>query len=360
VTDSLSLNSQENKTDILSLSFEELSEALSQMGMPKFRTKQIWSWLHSSMAESFEEMTNISKADRQRLGENFVLYGCAVERRQISKQDETTKYLFRLNDGEFVESVLMKYKYGWTICVSSQVGCKMGCKFCASTLGGVVRSLRASEILAQVYAASRDKGIRVSHIVMMGMGEPLDNYDNVLRFLKLITDENGQNISMRHISLSTCGVVPGIYRLMEEKLQLTLSVSLHAPDDEIRSAMMPVNKKWNIEKLMKACRDYTDATSRRISFEYALVRGQNDTPECAMKLSQLLKGMLCHINLIPVNEVAETGCRESYPQSVKAFAQILEKNGFAVTVRRKLGADIDAACGQLRKNTRKSNGGDLS
>ena len=261
------------------------------------------------------------------------------------------KYLFKLHDGEFVESVLMKYKYGYTVCVSSQVGCRMGCKFCASTLSGVVRNLNASEILSQIYAIQRDNDIRVSHIVMMGMGEPLDNYDNVIKFLHLISDENGLNISMRHISLSTCGVVTGIYKLMEENFPLTLSISLHAPTDEIRTAMMPVNKKWNIAQLISACKDYTQKTSRRISFEYALVSGVNDSVDCAKKLGSLLKGMLCHINLIPVNEVKETGCKESSPADVKRFAATLEKMGFAVTVRRKLGSDIDAACGQLRRNT---------
>lgn len=230
----------------------------------------------------------------------------------------------------------------------------MGCKFCASTLSGVVRNLTASEILSQIYAIQRDNDIRVSHIVMMGMGEPLDNYDNVIKFLHLISDENGLNISMRHISLSTCGVVTGIYKLMEENLPLTLSISLHAPTDEIRTSMMPVNKKWNISQLIKACKDYTQKTSRRISFEYALVSGVNDSVDCAKKLGSLLKGMLCHINLIPVNEVKETGCKESSPADVKRFAATLEKMGFAVTVRRKLGSDIDAACGQLRRNTIKN------
>ena len=247
----------------------------------------------------------------------------------------------------------MKYKYGYTVCVSSQVGCRMGCKFCASTLSGVVRNLTPSEILAQVYAISRDNNIRVSHIVMMGMGEPFDNYDNVLKFLTLISDENGVNISMRHISLSTCGIVPYIYKLAEKNLQLTLSVSLHASFDEIRSSMMPVNKKWNINELLAACRHYADSTSRRISFEYAMVNGVNDTPECAVQLSELLKGMLCHINLIPVNEVTETGCKRSSPARIKAFSEILTRKGFAVTVRRELGSDINAACGQLRRSNQK-------
>lgn len=339
------------KKDICSLDLAELTAEIVGLGLPKFRAGQIYGWLHRNSAVRFEEMTNISKELRQKLDDNFVIFSCTIEKKLVSEYDGTVKYLFRLYDGEFIETVLMKYKYGYTVCVSSQVGCRMGCKFCASTLGGVIRSLTASEILAQVYAVQRDNGIRVSHIVMMGMGEPFDNYDNVKKFLRLITDENGLNLSMRHISLSTCGVVPGIYALMKEKLPLTLSISLHAPDDEIRSSMMPVNRKWNVGELIKACRDYTEATSRRISFEYALVRGVNDSPECARKLAALLKGMLCHINLIPVNEVKETGCKKSTPEDVRRFAEILSSNGYAVTVRRKLGSDINAACGQLRKNT---------
>ncbi|MBQ6119237.1 MAG: 23S rRNA (adenine(2503)-C(2))-methyltransferase RlmN, partial [Clostridia bacterium] len=277
-----------------------------------------------------------------------------IEKKLISEYDGTIKYLFRLHDGEFVETVLMKYKYGYSVCVSSQVGCRMGCKFCASTLSGAVRNLAASEILSQVYAVQRDTGARVSHVVMMGMGEPFDNYDNALRFLELITNENGLNLSMRHISLSTCGVVPGIYRLAERNLQLTLSVSLHAPNDALRTSMMPVNRKWPVAELIKACKDYTAATSRRVSFEYALVKGVNDTPECARELAALLKGMLCHINLIPVNEVAETGLKKSTAENVKRFEAYLADRGFAVTVRRTLGADINAACGQLRRSSVKT------
>mgnify|MGYP003293895235 CR=1 FL=1 len=293
------------KKDILSMTFEELEHVVIAMGLPRFRAGQIYKWLHKNGAKSFQEMSDLSLELRNRLSDNFVIFGCDIEKKLVSEYDDTIKYLFRLYDGEFIETVLMKYKYGYTVCVSSQVGCRMGCKFCASTLAGVVRNLSASEILSQVYAVQRDNGIRVSHIVMMGMGEPLDNYDNVLRFLRLVNDARGPEISMRHISLSTCGIVPKIYELTQEKLQLTLSVSLHAPNDDIRSSMMPVNKKWRIEELIKACKAYTDITSRRISFEYALVRGVNDTPECAEQLSQLLKGMLCHINLIPVNEVRE-------------------------------------------------------
>lgn len=341
------------KQDILSMNLPELIAAIKAMGQPSYRAGQIYQWLHKNGAADFDEMTNLPKSLRETLHDNFVIFGCAIEKKLISEYDGTVKYLFRLHDGEFVETVLMQYKYGWSVCVSSQVGCRMGCKFCASTLAGVVRNLAASEILSQVYAAQRDNGVKVSHIVMMGMGEPFDNFDNALRFLELITDENGQNLSMRHISLSTCGVVPGIYKLAERNLQLTLSVSLHAPNDVLRSSMMPVNKKWPVKELMRACKDYTAVTSRRISFEYALVKDVNDTPECARELAGLLKGMLCHINLIPVNEVAETGMKKSTADNVRRFEAYLAERGFAVTVRRTLGSDINAACGQLRRASMK-------
>lgn len=341
------------KKDIMSYDLDELTAEITSLGLQKFKSKQIYRWLHKSFVTDFSQMTDLSLSHRKLLDDNFVIFGCAIEKKLVSEYDGTIKYLFRLHDGEFIESVLMKYKYGYTVCVSSQVGCRMGCKFCASTLSGVVRNLTPSEILAQVYAISRDNNIRVSHIVMMGMGEPFDNYDNVLKFLTLISDENGVNISMRHISLSTCGIVPYIYKLAEKNLQLTLSVSLHASFDDIRSSMMPVNKKWNINELLAACRHYADSTSRRISFEYAMVNGVNDTPECAVQLSELLKGMLCHINLIPVNEVTETGCKRSSPARIKAFSEILTRKGFAVTVRRELGSDINAACGQLRRSNQK-------
>lgn len=339
--------------DILSMTLQELTDAVLSLGLPKFRAGQIYRWLHKVGVRSFSEMTDLSLELRQRLDDNFVIFSCDIEKKLISEYDNTVKYLFRLHDDEFIESVVMKYKYGYTVCVSSQVGCRMGCRFCASTLSGVVRNLMPSEILSQVYAAERDLKIRVSHIVMMGMGEPLDNFDNVLRFLTLITDENGKNVSMRHISLSTCGIVPRIRDLAALDLQLTLSVSLHAPNNAIRSAMMPVNRRWPVEELISACREYTQKTSRRISFEYALVAGQNDSPACARELAALLKGMLCHVNLIPVNEVKETGCKKSSPETVKDFSEILTKKGFAVTVRRRLGSDINAACGQLRRSAAK-------
>ena len=342
------------KKDILSLDLNQLTNEIVAFGQPKFKAKQIYRWLHKNFVSDFSQMTDISLELRRILDDNFVIFNCAIEKKLVSEYDDTIKYLFRLHDGEFIESVLMKYKYGYTVCVSSQVGCRMGCTFCASTLSGVVRNLEPSEILSQIYAISRDNNIRVSHIVMMGMGEPLDNYDNVLKFLSLISDENGLNISMRHISLSTCGIVPGIYRLMEEKLQLTLSISLHAPIDSVRTKMMPVNRKWNIGELIAACKKYTEFTSRRISFEYALVNGVNDSDECAVKLAALLKGMLCHVNLIPVNEVSETGCKRSSPERISRFSKILESKGFAVTVRRELGSDINAACGQLRRSNQKN------
>ena len=345
------------KEDIASMTLPELTAAVAKLGQPKYRAGQIFRWLHKVGVQAFDEMTDLPRQLRADLSNNFVIFSCSIEKKLCSEYDNTVKYLFRLHDGEIIESVVMQYKYGYTVCVSSQVGCRMGCKFCASTLDGVVRNLTPSEILAQIYTAERDLSIRVSHVVMMGMGEPLDNYDNVLRFLCLISDENGKNISMRHISLSTCGVVPKIYALMEEDLQLTLSVSLHAPTDEIRRSMMPVAKRWDLKALTDACRAYTAKTSRRISFEYALVRGVNDSPACAEALARLLRGMLCHINLIPVNEVKETGCKESAPETVRRFAGILSDKGFAVTVRRKLGADINAACGQLRRGAVKPNAG---
>ena len=294
-------------------------------------------------------MTNIKKELRENLKKIYYISDCTIEKKLVSVYDETVKYLFKLNDGELIESVVMKYKYGRTICVSSQVGCKMGCSFCASGIAGFVRNLLPGEILSQVYTAQKDLGIKISHIVMMGVGEPLDNFDNVMRFLELISDENGQNIGMRNISLSTCGVVSGIYKLMEKKLQLTLSVSLHAPSDEIRNRTMPVNSRWNIETLLKACRDYTAATNRRISFEYAMISSVNDSDDCARLLAKRLKGMLCHVNLIPVNSVKERDYRKSSGERIAAFIKILEKSGINVTVRRTLGSDINASCGQLRR-----------
>lgn len=341
------------RTDIKSLTLSELNNLIAELGLPKFRAGQIYSWLHKQFAVSFDEMTNLSKDLRASLSESFEIRNCEIEQKLISKLDGTVKYLFRLNDGEFVESVLMKYKYGYTVCISSQVGCNMKCSFCASTIDGCKRNLTPSEMLSQIYAISRDMDIRVSHIVLMGMGEPLDNYDNVLKFFELITNADGQNISARHISISTCGIVPKIYDLIEKHPQFTLSVSLHAPTDELRSQIMPVNKAWNVDELLKACRVYTETTSRRISFEYAMMSGINDTDECARELIKRLRGMLCHVNLIPANEVRENDYKRSTDKRVQTFKEILESGGLNVTVRRSLGGDIDASCGQLRRNRRK-------
>lgn len=336
------------KIDIRSLNYQELAEEVKALGLPKFRTDQIYSWLFEKGVRDFSEMSNLSKDLRQALGERFVIRNCTIDTKLCSKLDETVKYLFELGKGEFVECVVMKYKYGYSICVSTQLGCKMGCKFCASAIGGLKRHLTASEILSEIYTAQSDLGIKISHIVLMGTGEPLDNYDNVMRFLELVTDEKGLNISMRHISLSTCGVVPRIYELAEKKLGLTLSISLHAPNDKIRSQTMPVNSKWNIEELLTACRYYTKVTSRRISFEYAMIDSFNDSVECAEELASRLSGMLCHINLIPVNNVRENNYERSNEKNIKRFISVLERHGLTVTVRRTLGSDINASCGQLR------------
>ena len=340
------------KVDIASLNLSELTQAITALGLPKYRAQQIYQWIHKKGAVNFDEMTNLSKELRAQLYDNFVIFSCGIEKKLVSCYDNTVKYLFRLYDGEFVESVVMAYKYGYSICVSSQVGCNMGCAFCASTIGGCVRSLSASEILGQVYAAQRDLGIRISHVVMMGMGEPLDNYEQTLRFLHMISDENGLNISARNLSVSTCGIVPRIYDLANEKLGVTLSVSLHAAEDAQRSRLMPVNKRWQIRALLQAVRYYIETTGRRVSFEYTLVRGENDSAQDAKRLAALLGGMLCHVNLIPVNEVSETGMKTVDQTHVRNFQAVLQRNGVNATIRRTLGADINASCGQLRKTIR--------
>lgn len=339
--------------DIRSLSYDELATEIIELGFPKFRVNQIFSWIHEKCVSSFDEMTNISKDMRAKLTEYFYFDNCAINTKLVSKIDDTVKYLFTLTDGEYVESVVMKYKYGYSICISTQVGCKMGCTFCASAIGGFVRQLSTGEMLSEIYTAQKDLNVKINHLVLMGTGEPLDNYDNVMNMLKLITNEKGQNMSMRHISLSTCGIVPKIYELADEKLGLTLSVSLHAPNDNIRNQSMPVNKVYKTDELLKACKHYADKTSRRISFEYAMIKGVNDSDECAFELADRLKNILCHVNLIPVNNVRETNYIKSSVERQKRFIDILSSRGITATVRRTLGSDINASCGQLRASKKK-------
>lgn len=336
------------KIDIKSMTEEEIKQYLIDIGQPSFRAGQIFKWLHTGIS-SFDEMTNISKELRNHLNENFYIADLKIVRRLESSLDGTVKYLYQLNDGETIESVLMKYNHGYTVCISTQVGCRMGCKFCASGIGGLKRHLTASEMLSQLTKAQIDNNIRVSNVVMMGMGEPLDNFDNSVRFLKLVSHPNGMNIGLRHISLSTSGVVDGIYKLANENLPITLSISLHAPSDEIRSKTMPINNKWNIETLLKACKDYQKVTTRRISFEYAMIKDVNDTKEHAKLLAKRLKGIMCHVNLIPANPVVETEFTKSDNLRIENFKNTLEGFGITATVRRTLGTDINASCGQLRR-----------
>ena len=324
--------------DIKSMYEQELKEAFSEMGEPSYRASQVYQWLHSGV-KSFDEMTNISKSLRQKLMEKYYISSAAIEKKLVSDYDDTKKYLFSFRDGEAVESVLMKYHHGYTSCISTQVGCRMGCTFCATGKSGFSRNLTASEMIAQLQAEQEDNQIRISNIVLMGMGEPLDNFDNVVRFLHLVSSEHGMNIGMRHISLSTCGLVPKIYELADKKFQLTLSVSLHAPNNQIRSRTMPVNRRYDIDELLKACRYYIKQTNRRISFEYAMIDGVNDSDAAARELASKLKGMLCHVNLIPVNEVGGTGYQKSKRERMQSFISILEKSGITATVRRTLGSD---------------------
>ena len=338
------------KTDIKSMDLEELKTFFSDMGEKAFRAKQVYEWLHVRQVESFEEMTNLSKTLRERLDETCRIITLRKEQVQISKLDGTRKYLFLLEDGNVIESVLMKYKHGNSVCISSQVGCRMGCRFCASTLDGLERNLRPSEMLDQIYRIQKDSGERVSNVVVMGSGEPFDNFDNLIKFEQLLTDENGLNISARNLTVSTCGIVPNIYRLADMKLQLTLAISLHAPNDERRKALMPIANKYSIAEIMEACRYYINKTGRRVTFEYSLVKGENDTDECAEELSELVKGMNCHINLIPVNPIKERNFKQSDIDRINKFKNKLEKNRINVTIRREMGRDIDGACGQLRKS----------
>ena len=338
-----------NKKDIKSMELEELKQELAAMGQPAFRSKQIYSWLHEKMVGSFDEMTNLPASLREKLSDAYYIPKLSIIKKLVSKIDGTQKYLLRLEDNNCVEAVLMKYKYGNSICISTQVGCRMGCKFCASTLAGLVRSLRPSEMLDEIYTVTHDSGQRVSNVVLMGIGEPMDNFDNVMKFLRILSSPEGYNLSLRHLSLSTCGVVDKIYEMAEMKLGLTLSISLHAPNDEIRSQTMPINRRYPIDELLKACRYYFKVTGRRISFEYALIEKVNDEIWHADELAHRLKGMSAHVNLIPVNPVKERGFKRGSRQRIEAFRKALEDRGINATVRRELGSDINAACGQLRR-----------
>ena len=337
------------KKDIVSYNYDELQDEIKSIGEKPFRAKQIYAWLHEKLAEEFDEMTNLSKALREKLDQAYEIRKVKVVAHQISKVDPTEKFLFELEDGNRIESVLMKYNYGNSVCISSQVGCRMGCRFCASTLDGLVRGLRPSEMIDQIYQIGKDIGERISNVVVMGTGEPLDNYDNLLRFIELLTDENGINISQRNLTVSTCGLVPRMRQLADEKLSITLALSLHASNQEKRKALMPVANSYDIHDVVDACKYYFAQTGRRVTFEYSLVGGVNDTAEDAAELSALVHGMNCHINLIPVNPIKERDYVQSNKGVIEAFKNRLEKNGINVTIRREMGRDIDGACGQLRK-----------
>lgn len=337
------------KSDIKSMTIDELKILLTQMGEKPFRAKQIFQWLHQKNVNDFDSMTNLSKELRKKLNENTKIFNALQVEKKVSEQDETSKYLFALEEDNIIESVLMKYNYGNTACISTQVGCRMGCMFCASTLEGVERNLSAGEMLSQIYEIQKDSESRISNVVLMGSGEPLDNYDNVLKFIHLANSPEGLNLGQRHITLSTCGLIEQMYRLAEENLQITLAVSLHAPNDEIRNKIMPVSRKNTMQELLKTCKYYSEHTKRRITFEYAMIQGVNDTEECAKQLSGHLHHMLCHVNLIPMNEVKERDYKKSNTETVERFAKILNERGIETTIRRKLGSDIYAACGQLRR-----------
>ena len=332
----------------------ELAEKLKELGQPAFRAKQVYKWLHSGV-RSYEEMTNLPKSLRETLAEHYPINAPKVVRKQESKKDGTIKYLWQLSDGNCVETVLMRYNYGNTVCISTEVGCAMGCAFCASTIGGLVRRLEPFEMLDEVLFTQMDSGLPISRIVLMGIGEPLDNFDNVMRFLELVNSEDGMNISMRHISLSTCGLVPKIDMLAEKKLQISLAISLHGPNNEIRGKVMPVNKAYPIEQLLEACRRYFAATGRRIHFEYAMIDGVNDREEDAREILRRMRGLPAHFNLIPLNHVEESPLKPSTKAAVAKFQKILEDGGITATVRRTLGGDIDASCGQLRRKYNKEN-----
>ena len=338
-----------SKIDIKSMNLVELTEFVASIGEKAFRAKQLYQWLHVKQVYAFDDMTNLSKAFREKLNEVSFITDLKQEQVQISQIDGTRKYLFLLEDGNVIESVLMRYKHGNSVCISSQVGCRMGCRFCASTLDGLVRGLRPSEMIDQIYKIGQDIGERISNVVVMGTGEPMDNYDNLLKFITLLTDENGLNISQRNLTVSTCGIVPRMRQLADEKLSITLALSLHASNQKKRLELMPVANKYDIHDVIDACKYYFDQTGRRVTFEYSLVGGVNDTDEDARELSQLIHGMNCHVNLIPVNPIKERDYVQSNAAVIAAFKNKLEKNGINVTVRREMGRDIDGACGQLRK-----------
>lgn len=339
-----------SKTDIKSLNLNELKELMEKLGQKPFRAKQIYEWLHVKLADDFSDMTNLPIALRKQLEEICEITRLTVVDRLVSEDGETSKFLFRLKDSRVLESVLMKYHHGNSVCISSQVGCKMGCKFCASTIGGFERNLTASEMLDQVYQIQKITGERVSNVVVMGTGEPLDNYDNLIKFIHMLTDENGLNISQRNITVSTCGLVEKIKALAHEKLQITLALSLHAPNDAIRKTLMPIANQYDIDSAMDACVYYYKVTGRRITFEYSLIEGVNDLPEHADELANRLKGLNCHVNLIPVNPIRERDYRQSDAKNIQIFKNVLENYRINVTIRREMGADINAACGQLRKS----------
>lgn len=338
-----------SKIDIKSMNLVELTEFVASIGEKAFRAKQLYQWLHVKQVYAFDDMTNLSKAFREKLNEVSFITDLKQEQVQISQIDGTRKYLFLLEDGNVIESVLMRYKHGNSVCISSQVGCRMGCRFCASTLDGLVRGLRPSEMIDQIYKIGQDIGERISNVVVMGTGEPMDNYDNLLKFITLLTDENGLNISQRNLTVSTCGIVPRMRQLADEKLSITLALSLHASNQKKRLELMPVANKYDIHDVIDACKYYFDQTGRRVTFEYSLVGGVNDTDEDARELSQFIHGMNCHVNLIPVNPIKERDYVQSNAAVIAAFKNKLEKNGINVTVRREMGRDIDGACGQLRK-----------
>ncbi|MFT4004353.1 MAG: 23S rRNA (adenine(2503)-C(2))-methyltransferase RlmN [Lacrimispora sp.] len=338
------------KTDIKSLDLEKLTSYMVSIGEKPFRARQLYEWIHQKLAADFSEMTNLSKALKEKLLQSAAFTSLTVVEEKISQIDGTRKYLFGLSDGNVIESVLMKYKHGNSVCISSQVGCRMGCRFCASTLDGLERNLSPSEMLDQVYRIQKLTGERVSNVVVMGSGEPMDNYDNLIQFIRLLTDENGLNISQRNVTVSTCGIVPGILSLAEENLQITLALSLHAPNDEVRKTLMPVANRYPLKDVLEACRTYYEKTGRRLTFEYSLVSGVNDNLKEAAALSALLKGHHGHVNLIPVNPIKERDYVQSDRRAIEAFKNLLEKNGINVTIRREMGRDINGACGQLRKS----------